>query len=400
MMRIVDIDNAKLDIGDGAPYPNYKSRNGKMPRKLLDNLLHAKNPKASVSSNFKIIKIVGIYRYISLLVTSLMFMLINTSLVIEQKLVIILFLAIEAQSIIVLYNKHSSNLKKIRGVIVLEILVNVILLFITGNLASPFVWYTLNSVISTAVFYKEGFCWESLGIYLIGALVGSAIYYNNHFDRNFIISYWSLCCISFLIVFGLRMLMKHTEEVHKKSELLLLKNKELIEFGDKLSMSNKYMAKSEKQILNLHQYIEKLAALEDIVEMIKIFVQYAVELTNNDKTFFWYLSDSGKYHIEVNNEEITKNKKDLLAARLYEETRSLESFQNMTSIKVLNDKYLLYQIASNSKLYGVIGVKVLSEENEYHTYGKQLSCLKALSLMSIERLELKRFSKKFKQERY
>lgn len=397
MIRIVDIDNVKLNAAEGTPSSSYKSGAKDMSRKFLDNLLYAKYSKASVSgSTFKVIKLVGIYRYISLLVTSLMFMLINTSLVTQQKLLIILFLAIEAQVIVILYNKNSSNLKKIRGVIILETLLNAILIYITGNLASPFLWYTLNPIISASVFYREKFCWESLGIYLIAGLVGSTIYYNNHFDRSFIINYWSLCSICFLIVFGLRMYTKHMEELHKKSELLLLQNKELIELSDKLSMSNKTMAKSEKQISNLYEYIQKLAAIEDIVEIIKIFVGYAAELINNDKTFFWYLSVSGKHHIEVNNEEITKNKKDLLAARLYEEVRNLESFENMTSIKVLNDKYFLYPISSGSKLYGVVGVKILNEEDEYYIYGQQLNCLKALSLMVIERLEFKKLAQKFK----
>lgn len=381
--------NSSNNLISSSYTPGFKQK----CKKVLGHLFYKDSLKElGDSKNITIVKTVGIYRYISLLVTSIMFVFINISLSINQRLTVILFLAVEAQVITFMYSKHANNLKKIRGVIILETIASVLLLYITGNLTSPFIWYCLNPIFCAAVFYRDTFCWENFIIFFAVILVSSTIYYRNNFNSDFIINYWKIMAIFFLIIFGLRQIMKYAQEINKQSQFLKNQNKELMELSKELRVTNGAMEESNKHIMMLYQSVEALISQENIINLAKVFVQYAAELTGNDKTFFWYINVSGKHHIEFRSEEVTKNKKDLLAARLYEEVQNPEDFQDKISIRVLNDDYLIYQIASESKLYGVLGIRVSDGTLKYKTYEKQLGYLSELIIIAIQRLEFRKFS--------
>lgn len=342
--------------------------------------------KTEKGGNIQIFKAAVIFRYISLIITSVMFLLSNSALNLQQKLIIILIVAVEACIMLFAYSKYLGSSKKIKVIILIETIMNAALLCITGNLSSPFIWYSLNPILGAVLFSKDSFCWTNLSIFLAILFAVLAIFYHMNFYNNFISSYWNIVSILFLLVFGLRQIFKYIEELFRQSMALKSQNKELMELNNKLQLNNKAIVEASSYTMTLYQFVEVITAQKSILELMKAFANYAAKLTKNDKAFFWYLDDNKMHHIEFNNEEVTKNKKDLLAARLYEESQDFKNFQGIINIKILNDEYLLYAIASDSKLYGVIGIKVSNGTENYEFYKKQLNSLMDLGLMAIQRL--------------
>ena len=109
--------------------------------------------------------IILIYRFMSLLITSIFYLLNNTEH--GRKLFIIGSISISAVILSYLYLKFENSKKSIVVLLIIETVGNSIILIPSGGINSPFIWYSINTILSTAIFLKGVYVWINLSIYLL-----------------------------------------------------------------------------------------------------------------------------------------------------------------------------------------------------------------------------------------
>jgi len=112
-----------------------------------------------------------LFRYISLLLTSLLFLLSPFPLELVYKLLLCGLLFGLAGLTVRMYRRHQDNQVAIKNLTLVETLGITLLVLFTGGLASPFVLYFLNPLIMVSLHLSFFYAWCSLGFLLSGGLL-------------------------------------------------------------------------------------------------------------------------------------------------------------------------------------------------------------------------------------
>ena len=112
-------------------------------------------------------KMMFFYRYFSLIITSVFFMAGS-----QQRPKWLVFVVIGGVSIsaVILNNLYSASIKHtnfVKLLVLIETVGNALILIPTGGLNSPYLWYSLNTVLANLAFLNLKYCIFNLVIYLI-----------------------------------------------------------------------------------------------------------------------------------------------------------------------------------------------------------------------------------------
>lgn len=331
------------------------------------------------------LRIIHTYRYLSWLLTSLYYYFTDTASHWIYKLGVIALIYVSARITIGTYNRIDSNEKFEKSFVFAETIGITLILFSTGGLNSPFIWYALNPVLISANFLSYYFCWFNLICYLSASTIVSYLFFNPNSEEIYtIISRYShLILIFALITLAAQLLTKLNNKLRKQSI-------ELLEANEQLKQANEMIRESMEQIMSLYQTVEAITSQDNKRDMYQTFADYTAKLTRADSAFFWYKSndtDSGTIFTSGNTPqniigELMCNIEDIWEKSLFSD--------ELINICIGENNYCVAAVQSTSSSYGLIGfrndicmVDVIKKE-----YMNQLRFISDLSAIILERFHL------------
>lgn len=328
-------------------------------------------------------KIIFSYRYFSLILTSLFYILKNLHSPLKNKLMIIVCLTVCSILLNNLYIKNQSTKKIIRILVSIEVIGNTFILIPTGGLNSPYIWYALNTILITISFLDIYFCLINLSIYLIFSALISFLIFNNK-SRNFmqLIFDNSNLILSFILVTAAaQLLLKLIKNLRNKSNDLSIANTQL-------SISNKRIKESMINILSLYQAVHSFADQDRKDKLIAIIINYTEKITKSNFAFFCLKINEYEWHLETSKKDDNFN--FMLFKKIDHHWNIIKNSNSPILVNINGTNYIEIAVKSAHREYGVLGIKINSSQSTlfYEDTLNQLRFLSDLSSMTFEKFQL------------
>lgn len=338
--------------------------------------LLSKNPSSKL-------RLVFLYRYISLVLTSF-FYLIGPQSPFIFKIGVVVSLGVAAWILTDLQRRYSGNNRILKAIVLTETIGLTLLLIPTGGIASPFIWYALNPVLIAASFLTPLFCWGTLTFYLGSATL---IAYPLFRVENMIMileekSYFYLVCI--LTTLLARLFLGLTKELDSKAALLNVQQDELLQVNKKLIETNlKYQERLE-HIMSLYHLMQNFSSKRSAEGIIKEITTSLLKSTQSEEAFFW-LTDLN----HRNSHLINTSSNEELEVVLMKEWKKIRGRKEPFVWEINNEIYWMKMIRTSNNV-GVLGVKVFSssEESKPFLLNSTLDFLAELSEIMLERIHM------------
>lgn len=166
--------------------------------------------------------IIYAYRYLSLALTSFVYIAGKPYSIIFFKLGVIVSLFISSKIITDLYIKYKENKVVLKTLVLVETLGITLLLLPTGGLKSPFIWYALNPTLVAACYLHTCFCWINLAFYLfIGLIMSYTLFNSNNIGiLEMIIDNSNIVLVFILITLAVQLLAGLTQKLYTQTKVL------------------------------------------------------------------------------------------------------------------------------------------------------------------------------------
>lgn len=290
-------------------------------------------------------RILFLYRYISLFITSIFYILYSPEHIITKKIFIMGCLTISAIILSYLYLIYEDSIKNIMALILIEVIGNSILLIPSGGMNSPFIWYTLNTILISAVFLKKRYCWFYVLLYpLISSII---IYFSADYSVDILkfVKEESNLILSFIMIIAAvqawSIFVKKTKE----------KSIALEEINTQLELSNQMIIESMDHIGALYQSINVLTNQGNKEGSIKLLFQHIKKITKTKLVFYYDISENTNKMISDSNSSILENLEEVIKKDL---NRILE-YKTPMEVSILNDRFVIMTLKSNYGNYGILG---------------------------------------------
>ncbi len=332
-------------------------------------------------------QILFIYRYISLFITSTFYFLNHSEHLIIKKIFIIACLTVAATILSYLYLMYEKSYKNIKILILIETIGNSILLIPSGGINSPFIWYTLNTILISSVFFKKIYCWINLFVYLISSII--IIYFGD--DNNLNISKFvkeeSNLILSFIMIIAAvqvwSIFIRETKD----------KSKRLEELNIQLELANNMIMESIDHIKTLYKSVNILTIQGNKEGLTKLLFEYTEKITRTNTVFYYDISENiNKIILEGNNnsveflleENITRNLKNILKSKL-----PMEMY-------ISNTRFIIVPVKSSYKDYGILGFQETSSKESiiYSNNMYQIQFLSELISAAFEKFYLQEINER------
>ncbi len=334
--------------------------------KSLKKFLWEKYSNKEVNKS-EIINVIYLYRYVSLILTSLYYIIAGPIGTIFYKTVVILSLAVTAKIITDLYVKYKSKLRTLKIIILFETFSITLLLIPTGGLESPFIWYALNPVLVAANFLPPYFCWLNLFFYLTSSSIVSFTLFNLGKD--------SLAAL-----------------IHKEGYLILvfilitLMAQLFAILMKKIEKANKLTQESMEQIMSLYHVVETFSYYNNLSLLFNNLVQYTKKLTKSTYAFYLLVKKNKNEPIFIESTKYLKQEvEEKLLLELENYLINKKEIKKSQQIRIQNNSFFFLPIKSNSGFYGFVGIEMSDYSSDVF---KQLVFLSELSSIILERFQL------------
>ncbi|MFY9176406.1 MAG: sensor histidine kinase [Caldicoprobacterales bacterium] len=339
--------------------------------------------------------ILYLYRYLSWFFTSIFYLLTqpNYPIIFEVGVIITLFGA--AKILTDLYIKFSNNHRSLEIAILVETLGITLLLIPTGGLDSPFIWYALNPVLVAASFLPLYFCWINLLFYLVSFAIISFTFFRGSINVSELIQNNAYVILVFvLITLIVQMLSRLTKKLNQQTMLLKEQGEKLESMNQRLRKSNRLYKESLDHIISLYQVVETFHLGDNQINICNTFAYYASKLTKSQLAFVWKVSDIGKGGRVWVYSNINFPIKEKLVMYLSNQWSSIRYEEKLIEFTVDGCKFLVMNIRSSSRSYGLIGIQIDKDNiignRSNKLYLKQLSFLSNLLGAILEGQHLKK----------
>ncbi|MGH4122969.1 MAG: sensor histidine kinase [Clostridium sp.] len=343
----------------------------------LDKVLAIKNLNGEL-------KIIYLYRYFSLFLTSLFYLASDFQVALKYKLIVVVCLSISSIILNHLYVSNPNMKNIIKMLIIIEIIGNTILLIPTGGLKSPYIWYSLNTVLICIYFLNIYCCTANILSYLIFSTVISFEIFNKEGESivEIVFNNSNLILSLILITVLMQLLSTLTKQLNKESKNLTILNNGLI-------VSNERTKESIEHIKALYQATHSFINQSDKGELTKIITYYAKEITKSNLTFFCIQSDKDELEVEVNG-ELTQSCKDDLVKDIKRQWGNMNNTNKVINLYIKDAKFAAVIVEYSHRQYGVLGIEINDNEDRvfYKENTGQLKFLSELSAMVFEKLQL------------
>lgn len=316
-------------------------------------------------------KLIAFYRYFSLSLTSLMYLLdkMGPSVIYKSLVVITLFLL--AQTFSLGYRKLRSRPRALVLVITTELMVIVGLCLFTGGYESSFSLYALNPVLIAAGSLTIYFSWLLLLSYV--SIFGILCYFfTNAANKTYVEIIFSNGNLFLTLVLTV-IVMQIVNQMKRQREESNARTKETME-----------------HIKSLYQIVET-SSQHDFMNIGQVITDYVVKLTKLDKALFWFAQKSGEPAPQSRQTGWQQEEEEFLFSELgkHEHEWRLQREPIFRNLPGLGD-FLLMPVRMSTRFVGMIGLKLESTEGleGRRWYIQQLIFLSELSANILERHEL------------
>lgn len=336
------------------------------------------------------VKIIYLYRYISLAITSLFYLITNTQSSLQNKLIMILCLGVSSVILNYLYFTDDTGKKIIKLLIFIETIVNTIILIPTGGINSLFIWYSLNTICISIYFINIYYCVINLIFYLIISSEISVLIFNR--EKNGLIQVLinnSNLILSFiLITIAIYMLFKLEKKVNKEREALQAVN-------EQLASANERLNESMEKTIELYQTVYSFVNIKNADKVVKILIEHAKKITKASNVFFFDPSSYDKLPIIFNTDASEQSK--LIISKIINNNWDLMK-DSSSPVCISENRYdfIAVTVKSSNEIYGILGVQVEATKDKILKKEciKKLRFLASLSSIIFEKNELEQVNEK------
>jgi len=334
-------------------------------------------------------KIMFLYRYASLLITSLYYYVAPTNHTIDRKLFIIACIGISSIILNYLYIKKSDDVSIIKLLVFIETIGNSIMLIPSGGLNSPYVWYALNTIFISAVMLERKYCLLNLMTYLI-ASTWMTYYVFNDKQQKFIdlIKQQSNLIISFiLITIAIWLLLSYVKEIKQERLKLIRINRELIE-------ANHQVKESVNHIMELYQAVHLFSNLRIKNELIELIIEHTKRIITSDMIIF-YNSESREIIASASNSEYASIAHKL-KAKLAEQWNNIVNTSSVIKLTIGEKYFLVIRVRSSYMTYGILCIEIQPKKADFNQIERmdQIKYIADLSSIVLEKFELEKVNDK------
>ncbi|MFZ5968809.1 MAG: sensor histidine kinase [Bacillota bacterium] len=349
---------------------------------LVDN---AFKKLAKIRNESYEIKVLFFYRFMSLLFTSIFYLVGDFSHSISNKAAVVVCLTIASILLTYLYVINQNSTRKIIILIFIETIGNSFILIPSGGLNSPYVWYALNTFLIAYLKLSKRFCWLNLITYLS---VSTGVVFFAHFrgevELKYILNVESNFILSFiLITTALRILANLIKQIQEEQ-------KKLAEINERLLSANAKIKESMEHIMALYQTVHSFTSQRDENDLIRLLINYTKMITKANTVFFISLLDGKQDLILMDECSKSDDLKIEIRNKITEDWNNIEINDIVLEIGTDQRRFIAAAVKSTYKTYGVLGLEtaVCKEDIFYKDNSDQLQFLAELSSIVLERAYL------------
>lgn len=311
------------------------------------------------------------FRYFSLFLTSLMFLITRTGPSLFYKIPIIIVLALLAHAFTISFRSLRHRPHAVMASVSIEMSLILLLAICTGGYNSPFKLYTLNPILIAAGSLSFYFCWSLLAGYF-AIFFGFCYFFYKSAEDTFasvLLENGNLFLALALTVTFMQLLSRfrrQREEANARTDEML------------------------EHIKSLYHIVET-SSEHDFMNIGQVITDYAVKLTKLNKALFWFAGNTGgPSPVSRQTGWLPEDEGQLFGELKKHETewRRLKEpiFKSFPGFGDL----LLMPVRMSTRFVGVIGVKLEAHEGleGRRWYIQQLMFLAELSAITLERHEL------------
>ncbi|MFZ5352008.1 MAG: histidine kinase [Bacillota bacterium] len=330
------------------------------------------------------IRLIVLCRFISLLITSFFFMISDTRNSTDVKIFIIICICISSILLSYLYIKNSNSQSSIKLLVLIEIIANSFILIPTGGINSPFVWYSLNTILITSFMFNKLYCWINLLVYLTASISISYTAFNNKGENivRLISTESNLILSLFVITAIIRMLAMYSLKLKKDGQELKKINREL-------KLANEKVKEYIGYIMELYQAVHIFTTLNNRDDLIKLIIEYTGKITKTDLVFLYNVERTDEKRIAFGG-SIEKETEFEIIRKISDIWDVVIEAQSPLRTEINSKNYFLSSIMTNGMVHGILGIEATQDDN----YEEQLKFIEALSSIAFERLETERMNER------
>ncbi|MTI66902.1 MAG: hypothetical protein FH753_09925 [Firmicutes bacterium] len=322
------------------------------------------------------VKIMFFYRYISLIVTSFFYFVGDSHHNIQRRLFIIICLSISSIILSYLYIINEKNPSKIKLLVLIETLGNCSILIPSGGLNSPYVWYSINTILMTSMALKGKYSWINTFIYLSASTWISYLVtdFNNYSFIDLIEEESNIILSLILITSIIRLLSKYIKKMEIK--------------GKKVKEANRKLKESMTHIMELYQAVHLFTTQNSKDSLIEIIINHTKKITKANTVIFYNISNEEDKLI-CKGSKLSNDIKEKLKIKISDLRNNILDSQITIELGIEGENFVLIALKSNYKTYGILGIKLNYKENI-----EQLQFLSELSSIVLEKFELEQVNEK------
>lgn len=347
-----------------------------MVNKVLNKLPSLKNATEEI-------KIICLYRYISLILTSIFYLAGDFKTSILRKLIVVGCLSLASYILNYLYIKNQTTKNMLKLIIFMEILGNTAVLIPTGGMDSPYMLYSLNTILITVYYFNIYYCFFNILIYFLFLSGVSFFIMNRQYNNvvNVLRSKSNIILIYILVAVLLRLLFILLKKINVQSNELSTINIQLVE-------ANETINDSLQHIMSLYQATYTFKNINNIDKIINLLVKYTKEITKTPIAFYYTFSGKDKGKIEI-SQDASVNCRNEVLNYLNREYTNFQKSDVPFNIIINNKEYMIINIKSARTIYGMLGIQINCKKNEIMNMenSEQLIFLSNLSIMTFERIK-------------
>lgn len=325
-------------------------------------------------------QVIFIYRYISLVITSAFYFSNQVEHGLQKKIFIIACISISAVILSYLYLKFENSYKNIIILLVIETIGNSVLLIPSGGLYSAFIWYSLNTILISAILLNVIYSWINFSMYLLSIYIINYLFTGIDFhilniikdDSNFLLSFTMII----VAIQAWSIFIKNTKKKNTALEVL----------NGQLESANQKIIQSMDHIKELYQTVNILSSQGNKEGLLNVLFENIKNITKSDTIFYYDIS-------EETNKMILDGDVNLLEAleeNINEDLINIIELKEAEEINILGSRFILVTVKISHLVYGILGIKVSSNKESIAYKNKiyQLQFLSELISVVFERLSL------------
>lgn len=325
-------------------------------------------------------RILFLYRYISLIITSVFYLMNQPDHTIERKLIIIGCISIAAIILSYLYLIFEKDINIVKKLLLIETVGNAILLIPSGGIKSPFIWYTLNTILIGSIFLNFKFCIFNILTYIGIITVIAHLSTDIEIDIIKLLRNESSLILSLImIIASVQVWSMYLKKTKEKSINLEAANKQL-------ESANETIIDSIDHIKALYQSINMLTNQGNKEGLIKLLFDNVKRITKTNLVFYYDMTEEIYKIISDGNSFIVKS----IEEKLLSEANGFLKSKEPIEIIIHNKRFILMKVESNYSEYGILGFEANSERESiiYKNNLYQIQFLSELISFAFERFYL------------